>query len=373
MAGAAVTGILWAFLPAGADEPVLAFVVDADGQIMRRGDAAQCASGDFEKCVAVVPGVGAALAFLGLPKGTTVQMEAAAKLMMQDIVAGEDTNAAVAVSSTAQDDGTRLVAHFDTAICEDVMTRLAACGLDPDVIVPAAALLPPPSQGSIRAAYLGVDIARSTTRAFAAEPAVMDYILEGEQPCERLDEAALSTHFVETARRLPSLNLRVGAYSKPDASRFSPRWLKRSAILLGVAALLWPALSLVQAFQYEQAAERLDLQVMERVRAALPDAPRIVNARAQLRERMSALGLRGGPEQLLGHLARAIESQPGTTTQSLVYGPQQGLTATLIIADQNRLDQLIATLKRAGVSAQAQPIRATRDGPRAELTLKAER
>lgn len=366
-----MTRILWAFLPLTDAEPISAVLANGGDGVQRYDDIAQAVDGDFDACVAVIPGIDVALAALCVPKGTAVQMQAAARLMLEDVVAGNDTEFTIAVSSDVFDDDARWVAHFDASLCQEVLSRLLTYGLDPDVIVPAAALLPNPIEGSLRAPYFGVDIARAKTRGFAAEPAVMDYILEAEQPCQRLNEATFQSHFLQSADTAPGLNLRVGTLSKTDASRFSFRWLRRAAVLLAIAAVLWPALSLVDAIKYERAARQVDLQAMERVRQALPNAPRIVNARAQLRERMSALGLRGGPEQLLAHLARAIQGQPGTTAESIVHAPGQGLTATLIIADQNRLDQLVSALQSAGVSAKAQAIRASRNGPRADLTIKA--
>ncbi|MEM7569301.1 MAG: type II secretion system protein GspL [Pseudomonadota bacterium] len=363
-----MTKTLWAFLPPEGTAAIAVLLIDAEGRVVSRDALETVNADDVETCIAVVPGVDVALATLAIPQGTAVQMEAAARLMLQDSVAGSKAQDAVAVSGSLDTEETRMVAQFGAGLCADVLERLGAYGFDPDVIVPAAALLPQPQQGCVRTAYFGLDIARTARRAFAAEPEVMDLILEAEGPAEVLEEGAFEDLITSSAQ--PLLNLRVGDFAKADASTFSLRWLKRSAILLAVAALAWPVLPIVDSVKYERATARLDAQTKEQVRAALPDAPRIVNARAQLRERMASLGLNGGPEDLLAALASAIQAQPGTTVQSLSYEPQQGMTVTVIIGDQTKLDQLIATLEKTGVAAQAQPIRVTRDGPRAQIVLK---
>lgn len=364
---------LWCFLADDETTAVEAAVIDDAGSFVRKADVTSLAEEAYERCIAVIAGTQVALLSLELPDGTPVQLAAAAKLMAADCVASIGDTAMVAVAPASDADGTRLTAHFQPSVCQGVLARLSALGLDPDVILPAAALLQKPQEGSIRAPYMTIEVARTSTRAFAAEAIVMDLILEEETPQETMDAAAFD-HCIRTAASKDSqLNLRVDAFAKKSEADFSLRWLKRSAILLALALVLWPVAPIVKSVKYNAAAREVDAQVMEDVRSALPNAPRIVNARAQLDERIAALGLSGGPEQLAAKLTQAIQSQPGTTAESLRYDPARGLNATLVVADQNRVDQLVKALEQAGLRVQAQPIRTTRDGPRAEFLIQAAR
>lgn len=366
-----MTATLWAFLPHDTAEEPRAFVCSEAGDILRSGPIARCAGGDVSRVVAVIAGVDITLARLNILQGTPVQMQMAAKLMMRDLVVGGDGPAAAAVSPQVGADGLRWAALFDLDVSQAAIEMLAAFDLEVDAVVPAALLLEAPPQGAVRAPYLGVDIALTPARGFAAEPAVMDYILGKESAVEQVPNDALEACFQAAAQRPLPLNMLVGALAKTDGSALNARWFKRSAVLAAIAAVIIPALPMIEAAKYRAATEDLDVQTLALVKQALPNAPRIVNARAQLEERMSALGLSGGAERLLASLAQGVAAQGGVVVEALTYDQRQGLAATLIISNEAQLDQLVGRLRTQSVTVDASAIRSTSDGPRAQLTMRA--
>jgi len=357
---------LWVFLPPDHGNALTACLVDKDGAVLKAGPIDTCLGDVFDQVIAVVAGVDVALAKLSVPQGMPAQMQTAAHLMIRDVVVAG--TGSVAVAPRADQAGQRWTAQFDTALCDAVLERLAAYDLDPEAIVPAALLLPAAEDGAVRSGYYGLDIAQTSARGFAAEPDVMDMILSGQQPIDVMAPEALQQRLPQR----PPLNLRIGARAKRDSAAFAPRWLKRSAIFALIAAFLWPALPLVDVFSYRSAIADLDAQTMRQIKAALPDAARIVNARAQLDERIAALGLSGGGEQIYGALVNATAQSAGIVVEQLSYDARQGLSATLIVGQQSQLDPLTQRLRSEGFFVDAGDIRITRDGPRAELVIKAQ-
>jgi general secretion pathway protein L len=368
-----MTASLWAFLPPEPDGEISACVVTSAGDILARGSLGDCAGMEFQRCVAVVAGMDIALARLDVPQGTPVQMRAAGRLMMEDIVAIKEGAFDAAVAVRGGVDGLRWVAHFPAQLCTQVLERLAAFQLDPDAIVPAATLLPAPEAGCVTSTYMGIAIARSQARGFAAEADLLPLIIEGQGPLEEMPMDALEQAVVTASQQGLDLNLRVGVFEKASADRLQPTWFRRAAILTACAAVLWPLVPVIEAAKYERAISALDAQTLERVQAALPNARRIVNARAQLDERLQALGLSGGPGQLLGVFTRTLSQNAAAVTDSISVSPRGGLTATLIIADQTRLEQIAQQLRSSALDVEVGAIRVTADGPRAQLIIRGQR
>lgn len=365
-----MTATLWAFLPHESNAALHAFVCSEGGVIVRRGGIDRCLGEDVTSVVAVIAGVDVTLARLSIPDGPPVQLQTVAKLMMRDLVVGGDALADAAVAPLVGADGLRWAALFDIGVSQAAIDALAAYDLRPDAVVPATLLLEAPPGGTVRAPYHGIDLALTPARGFAAEPAIMDYILSKESAVQTLDEDAAAARFQDAARQPVPLNMLVGPLAKADGNAMSARWFKRSAIFAAVVALLFPALPIMEAAKYRSAADRLDAQTLALVEQALPNAPRIVNARAQLEERMRALGLSGGAERLLTSLSQGIAAQSGVVVEALAYDRRQGLIATVIISNEAQLDQLVNRLRTRGTSVDASAIRATGDGPRAQITMK---
>lgn len=368
-----MTATLWAFLPPQPDGEISGLVVSGAGDILARGSLAGCLDVEVQRSVAVVAGMDVALARLAVPEGTPVQMQTAGRLMMDDVVALKHDAFETAVAGRSDADGLRWVAHFPVQLCQQAVERLAPFQLDPDVIAPAASLLPAPEAGCITADYLGCAVARSQTRGFAAEADLLALIIDGQGPVSEITDDAFKQAILAASQQAPRLNLRVGAFAKARANRLQPTWFRRAAILAACAAALWPLLPVIEAAKYTRAVDRLDARTLERVQAALPNAPRIVNARAQLEERLQALGLSGGPGQLLGAFMRVLSQSNTSVVEQIAVSPRGGLTATLIIADQTQLEQLAQRLRSSALDVDVGEIRVTRDGPRAQLVIRGAR
>lgn len=367
-----MTATLWAFLPPDQDGQISACVVSEAAAVVHRGLLEECLGHDIARSVAVIPGLDAALARLPLPKGTHLQMQTAGRLMMQDVVAAKSAELLTGIARRTDDDNLRWVAQCPPATCQHALDALAPYGIAPDIVTLAASLLPAPSKGCVTADYMGIQIAKTQTRGFAAEPDVMAMILEAQDPIEILTEQAFEAAIVSASQDLPDFNLRIGSLAKASASDLKIGWFKRSALFAVCAACLWPIVPAVDGIRYRSAVARLDAETRVQVKDALPNAPRIVNARAQLEERMQALGLRGGGERLLGLLITSLSQTNSPVVEALRYTPREGLSVTLIIADEDQLESLAQRLRRGGVTADTSAIRITRDGPRADIVIKAQ-
>ncbi|MGD1956576.1 MAG: type II secretion system protein GspL [Sphingomonadales bacterium] len=360
-----MTITLCCFLPPDGAAPHAALVT-RDAVVVQRGDLADLVAHKFDRSVLVLPGDDMALLSRPVPSGTPAQRIAAARLMLKDAVSSQGEGVAVGPDTGGQS----WIAVLDEAAVAAAIARAAEHGLDPDVVVPAPLLLTPPMAGAKISQYGHLHIVSTDGRAFAAEPDMIQAIL-GDSPIETLDEAQSFQALVDSLCSTWPINLRIGALQRGGAPRFPEKALKLAAALAAVCALVWPAIPLVEAARYRQAAAALDKQSMDVVKTALPDAPRIVNARAQLDEKMATLGLGlGSSERRLAALLNAVAQADGASIETLSMRSGEDLSATLSANSQAQLQAIGQSLAAAVYVFQSSPIRPTGGGPRSDITVR---
>lgn len=134
------------------------------------------------------------------------------------------------------------------------------------------------------------------------------------------------------------------------------RWTALLALLL-LASWLGRDYWLMQRWNHQ--ADQLKQQMEQIYRRSFPDARRVVDARAQMRQRLDALRRAAG-EQVEGSLPALLQqvgpalTQPGLSLQSLRYR-RGALELEVKAADLARLDQL----RQAMEQASGQPVRMT--------------
>jgi general secretion pathway protein L len=147
-----------------------------------------------------------------------------------------------------------------------------------------------------------------------------------------------------------AVNLLQGPYGRREA--LSRRWRpwRPAAAMLGAVLLLWAGLSFdsYRTLRSEQA--RLDGEIVAIYRDAFPDAQRVVDARAQMEQRLAALrgaGGQSGLAALLEPVAPVFKGTAGLAIQGLRYR-ENNLEVDLTLGDLQALDGLKQALLAAG-------------------------
>ncbi len=321
----------------------------ADGDLVKTGIAdANADAGGFAQLVAD----GAAQPVLALVPSAQcpVRIEPlAGRLPAQAIVAARlqaearaqpgiaATHAATAVSG---DD--LLIATTDIAAMQGWLDRLAAMGLDADVMLPTALLLDAPSQ-----ALIGCEaVLRTPSLALTAEPALLAAMGISEA-------AALAPSrtggMLAAALAHPPLNLRRGRFAPPRRALLQQARWRRLAMMAAAAALLAIAIPLVEIARLHWDAGSREDAALAAARARFPAAIDLASAERLARNEMARRGI--GPVAFAtpaAALLGAMQPLPSLGLRDLGYGEAGLLRFTVAGPRADEINQLLTALQRQG-------------------------
>lgn len=297
--------------------------------------------------VLVLPGEDIAGHEVAVPGATPRQMQAAAiKVLEDDLATGDDSIAVVG----AVDGRTRLV-------CVMARDRLAAWhasavarGLRPDRIVADYSLISRPEQADVlRVAHSGDSmIVRGSKGGFACQPDLLSLLAAGRH-VERVDLEQEAMAAVRSGRIKSAPDLCDAIETAADAGR-DRRTMIRIAAAASVSLLLVMAAPWVQALRLNMAAEQARSESRELAKAMLPQASRIVNARAQLEEALLPVG--GGNGALTSSRALLAGLAAAPTVQiNRLDTDGSNVLAQLSMSSADDMAALREQLTASGVSA----------------------
>ena len=319
-----------------------------------------------EKIAAVVPGEEVSLRWLDLDAGITpAQAAGAARLLLAEGSAQPVGELHVAVGR-AEADGKRRAATVPVAAMERWLAALAAEGLDPDHIVPDLLLLAPPEEGFARFDRDdGMSLYRAREEAFALEPDVAELVL-GERPVTPVGEEALLLALP------PLLDLRQGAFARRRQWQWKlDRARARRLALIGLGILLVTlALQLVSIMRHTFAADALEAETRKVATAALPRAPGIGDAGADLRRRLAELrGGGAGYGATAGAVFAAVRATPNVELSALSFGEDGNLRLSVLGDGAPSVEALGRRIEAAGFAVSAGPPRSGSGRYVADLTV----
>lgn len=298
--------------------------------------------------IAVVPGAPVALHWVDLPPLAPAQTVAAARLFAADVSATPIDTTHVAIGDS-RGDARRPLALVDKALMTGWLAELAAAGIDPDRILPATLLLPPPPEGVAVLADGDQWLVRGSDRAFAAEPDLA-LLLIGDAPVTTLDPDAWRAG-LPAALTAAGLDLRQGGFARPRRWRLDTARLRRAAVLVLAIAGTLLATSAASILRHDLAAANAERELADAARTILPRDTVIGDARAQVAARLDSLGGGTGFTTLAAPLLTAIRDRPGVSLDSLNYAAPTGLMAVLVAPDAADRAAIAALIETAGVTA----------------------
>lgn len=300
------------------------------------------------RCIAVVPGADVLGREVAIAGATPAQRQAAtlaglaaslaAPASQLTCVMGKERQAAVAfVAAHDRIEGWRKMA--------------ASAGFAPDTMLPDYALLTRPAAGVAHVADRGDAVVRTSQGGFACQPDLLPVLTEGLQRVEVDFEAALTSAVrAGLAGEAPNLLAAQRATALTKQTRFP-------VLAVGVAAAfaLACAVPWIDAYRLGAEAAALRAQTVELARNALPNARRIVDPLAQLRE---AAAPKQHAEQLLDQSAGLLEGlaiSPNVRMSRLELGGDGVVRASLSTPDLIQLQPLRDYLAKAGLRATETP------------------
>jgi general secretion pathway protein L len=290
--------------------------------------------------VAVLPGTDIALHRVRLSATAERARRQEAEALAETLAAAPVSDLHVALGPP-EADGSHWIAIADREALAGTIARIGEAGHAPDLLVPAALLLPPAAGDAPATATLGdLTLLRAADWAGAVEPAL----------AAELGAPGPHPPFVPVAP--PGFELRQGRLARREAF-WKPRWFRSSAaalVLLGLALAAVPPLA-------SRLTARLEAETLDR--ATLEIAARALGTpMADPAEAAEALAKAAGPPLLsprLAALLAALEPAPGASLASLTL---KGGTL------EARLEGPADAINRVAQALAAPPASARQEGDR---------
>ena len=273
-------------------------------------------------------------------------------------------------AAAANDDPARahMVALASRADLQHWLLAAQHHGLDPDLIVPAALLVPEPDSGFHRAQVGGEAVWRGRDVAFPADMALPELI--GDATVVDVPDAAIERAAV-AALDAPPLDLRQGDFAKRVRREIDPAAIRRIALLGAIIFAVVLATSIVGLLRHYREIARLDAQSVELARQILPAATDAQAAQAELEAQLAARGsgARAFTAPLSGLLS-ALQDAPGVALTALSRDPDGMVRATLAAARAEDINIVLLALQAAGFTITATPAQDPGGRTLADITVR---
>lgn len=324
-----------------------------------------------DRLVAMAPAADVPLRWYHYPDAAPAQAAAAARLDALKDSLGEAASLHVVAGQPAETGQAVPVAVTTHAAMAAWTGWLAAQGLSPAAIVPAAATVPPPEPGALWMAEVGGEtIVRTDDRAFLSAPE-LDPLIAGDRPIAPIDPARMREALL-LSLAAPPLDLLSGAWKPKRSWPVDPallRLAKRLVIALVVVSLLIPIIHAVRLVADTDRADKAAVATAKKLGITASDAEK---AEAELDRRLAASG--GGPLAFsvpASALYGAMRDTPGVSLKSLSHRTDGTLTTTLAGPRIDDINKVLLALQAHGYRITAQPMAGTDGQQMANVTIRA--
>ena len=319
-----------------------------DGAVVARGDGLPDGGA---ATVAIAPAEAVTLHWAELPARSAAQATTAARLLVAEASAAPAGELHVAVGPAGVA-GDRPIGVVATARMRGWMERLAADGVDPDAIVPAALLLPRPDDGYVSADLGGETVVRGTSSGFADEARLTELVTGGIAPtvlARGTVEEAIAAALAATP-----LDLRQGAFARRRHVTLDWRLVRRLVALALLILLVTLATDLVRIARYSFAADAAEASADHAAREGLPRGESINDAGRQLAARLTALrGPGQGFSRTAAALFAAVRGVSGAEVTGIDFDANGDLRARLAMETEGQVIDVRTRLENAGFAVNA--------------------
>lgn len=362
------------FLPE-ADEEAPRWMRVVDGALVQAGEGANwlaacgiAALPAQTRVMLVPPAARVVLHWIAHPDLPPRQGRAAARLaaLAGGILPADQLFAA----ADANDDPARphIVAFAARADMQHWLLRAQHHGLDPDIIIPAALLLPEPDAGFTRGLVGAETVLRSANMALLADMALPALI--GDAPIADVPASVVEANAI-AALDAPPLDLRVADFAKRVRRAPDKVLLRRIALWSGLILLTALLIALVGIVKHHAEASRLDAQSLALAQQVLPNAADPAQAQIALEAQLAqrGAGARAFTAPVAALLA-AMQDAPGVALTGLSRDPDGMVRATLAAAKADDINAVLLGLQAAGFTITATPSQEPGGRTLADITVR---
>ena len=341
-------------------EPHLAWVHLDDGEVVVRGDADTLPERDTERVRVFVPAVDdVILSPVDLAELPPAQARAAARLAIGDeslipsgdlhVVCSEDGLTAASVSRMA------------------VAQWIADC--DPDIILPAALLLPRTDEGVCTAHLGALKLVRSPLFAGGWDDVITPLMI-GDQPIQALTAAEFDAAMAAAATG-PEMNLRQGEFERRTRLTLDGALVRKTCWLVGALIVITLLIPLIAMIRLNTQSDTLEATARTAAQTAVGANVPEDQALAALDARLAAL--RGGGAGFANTSAAvnlAVQATPNVELTMITFTPDGVFRASVRATKPEEIDAVAARMRALGLEVESGSLNPAQGQPIVELKVR---
>jgi general secretion pathway protein L len=241
-------------------------------------------------------------------------------------------------------------------------------GLSPDIIVPAALLLPQPEEGFNRGLVAGEWVLRGQDMALPADILTPDLL--GDAPVKDISPDQVNALAIEALER-PPLDMRQGDFAKRVSRSIDKGALARIVMWSGLIFLISLLIALVGVVRQHAAASSVNNESLALARRVVPNAADLTQAEAEIDRQLAARGAGAyGFIAPVSGLLSAMQDAPGVALTSLSRDPDGMIRATLAAAKADEINAVLIALQASGFIITATPSQDPGGRTLADITVR---
>jgi general secretion pathway protein L len=341
-------------------EPHLAWVHLDDGEVVVRGDADTLPERDAELVrVFVPPADDVILSPVDLAELPPAQARAAARLAVADesLILSDDLHV------VCSEDGLTAASVSRMAVAQWI------ADFDPDVILPAALLLPRTDEGVCTAHLGALKLVRSPLFAGGWDDVITPLMI-GDAPVQALTAAEFDAAMAAAAIN-PEMNLRQGEFERRTRLTLDGTLLRKIGwlvVALIVTTLVIPLVTMI----------RLNAQSDTLEATARTAAQTVVGANVPEDQALTVLdarlaALRGGGAGFANTSAAvnlAVQATPNVELTMMTFTPDGLLRAGIRATEPEEIDAVAARMRALGLEVESGPLNPAQGQPIVELKVR---
>jgi general secretion pathway protein L len=303
--------------------------------------------------------------WFALPELEGRQAEGVAKLRATELSLG------LVHSSAGLDFGDIIAtATIAPAVMQRGLDRLAARGLNPDIVIPFAHVVRIDSDGIFRAEMDGLSVLRSAEFAIPDEAVLRDIFI-GDATIETIDAEIVRTMLL-TASASPLLNLREGMFAKRERTIWITAeqriWVRRLLTMLLIVTMMITFVTLAKYWTATASENEVALLAAQKIDPAIED---IEQAESMVAASLYRQGkTQGGFAPLSAALWRSVKTSPNVSVRELRYTPDGILTVVMAAPSADNINKALVTIQQDGFRITATPRQDTTGATLVDLTVR---
>lgn len=324
-----------------------------DGEVVSAGSGDEWLTFASRKrtMIGIAPAAQVRLGFADKPSTANTERQAEAVARVAAVGASLGDDQALHAASAGADDGSIMTAVATSEAMAAWLEWARKLGVDPDRVVPSAAILPLSDRWT--AAAFGHDHVVGRRGTVLPDEPELTAAIVGDDQIEALNDEEVRSALATVAER-PPIDLRTGRFARRRRIAIEGGRISELAKLAALIPLLLLAWALISIFKIERSTHTLDSETVAVASAALGKPVTAENAEAELSQRVGGSAFGGLMAPLTG-VYQALQPEQSVGITSLSYAADGTLSVTFASPTVDAINRVLLSVQRSGYRVTAVP------------------